>query len=497
MSLKKITKKYPGVLALNEINITFEKGKVHGIVGENGAGKSTLIKIMTGAVEATSGEVYFKEVLLSDHNAMKRIGLGIHAVYQEFNLFLALSIEENIFYGHEISNGIVLNKKTMRKKTNELLQSLGIKLSSMTLIRDIGIGNQQIVEIAKALVKNVEVLILDEPTASLTKKETQNLFKIINRLKDEGVCIIYISHKLDEVFEITDDVSVFRDGELIIRKETNAFTEDQLIKSMVGRTLKNIYREEITSNKENIFVLELKNICTKYINDVSFQLKKGEILGIAGLMSSGRTEIANAIFGVDKVFCGYMLMHGHKIKVKSPEHALKHGISFITEDRKNLGLILDMSIKENTSYSALYKWEKAGIINKSMENKAVKAVLSNLDVRYASLKSKVRNLSGGNQQKVVIGKSLLTDSDVIIFDEPTRGIDIGAKEEVYKIMIDLVKMGKSIIMISSEMTEILSLSDRIIVMSNGRKVSEYNRGEVSSEQIFIDSSSLLKERDYG
>ncbi|MBF8984733.1 sugar ABC transporter ATP-binding protein [Lutibacter sp. B2] len=498
LTLKNITKNYPGVVALRDVNLEFEKGKVHAIVGENGAGKSTLIKIITGAIDKTSGEMYFKGEKVENNNPIISIEKGINAVYQEFNLIPALTISENIFYGYELVNGIVLDKKHMYEESEKLLEELGVKLSPNTIIKNIGIGNQQIVEIAKALVKKVEVLILDEPTASLTNSEIKNLFKIIEKLRKEGVAIIYISHRLHEVFEISDIITVFRDGELIMKKDTIEFNEDELVNLMVGRDLDKHFIKNVDSrNVENKKVLELKNICTKYINDVSFDLKKGEILGIAGLVSSGRTEIANALFGVDEIYQGHIFVNNKKARIKSPRDAMDKGIAFITEDRKNLGLILEMPIKQNTSYASLSKWSNAGIIDKVKEEKDVLDMLSNLKVRYSSIKEKVKNLSGGNQQKVVISKCLLTDSDIIIFDEPTRGIDIGSKEEVYKIMMELVKLGKSIIMISSEMPEILNMSDRILVMSSGRVVSEYKRGEVTSEQIFKDSASLLKGRDYG
>lgn len=494
LRLENITKEYPGVIALEDINLEFEKGKIHSIVGENGAGKSTLIKIITGAINQTSGKVYYKGKELGNNSPIHSAKLGIDAVYQELNMIPALSIAENIFYGNEKTNGIFLDKKSMEERSTKVLRELGLNISPKTTLRDIGIGSQQLVEIAKALIKNVEVLILDEPTASLTNGEIRNLFRIIHKLKNDGVSIIYISHRLDEVFEISDLITVFRDGEIIDTKEPRELTSDQLVKLMVGRELRQslIVRDKRPSDEK---VLELKNINTDYVRDVSLELFQGEILGIAGLIASGRTELANAIFGVDKVLSGEIIINKKVVNIKSPKDAIKQGIAFITEDRKDLGLMLDLPILENTSYSSLENVSHKGIINKKQEKKLVSNVLSQLQVKYSSLGEKVLNLSGGNQQKIVISKWLLSNCNIFIFDEPTRGIDVGAKEEIYNILRELTDKGKSIIMISSEMEEVMEVSDRILVMSNGNIVSEYKRGEVTSEQIFLDSASLLKERN--
>ncbi|MFR4766862.1 MAG: sugar ABC transporter ATP-binding protein [Paraclostridium sordellii] len=362
------------------------------------------------------------------------------------------------------------------------------------MVKDIGIGNQQIVEIAKSIIKNLDVLILDEPTASLTKNEIDKLFEILYKLKADGVSIIYISHRLDEVLKISDDISVFMDGKLITTKENCELDKEKIIKYMVGRDLDISNKTKDYSTDET--VLTLDKLTSKYIKDVSFDLKKGEIIGIAGLVSSGRTELANAIFGVDKVLSGSLSIKGKTVKINNPSDAIKNGLAFITEDRKDSGLILEMGIKENASLASLNKFTKGIFIDKNKQTNDVSKILKDLKLKYSSIKEHVNNLSGGNQQKVVIAKWLITNSDIIIFDEPTRGIDVGAKEEVYKIIEELAENGKSIIMISSEMEEIFRMSNRILVMSNGHVVSEYKNGEVSSEQIFIDSASLLRERDY-
>lgn len=494
LKLENITKEYSGVTALKNINLEFEKGKVHSIVGGNGAGKSTFIKIISGAHKQTEGKIIYKGKEVNNNSPYNSMKNGIACVYQELNVIPYLTVWENIFYGYEEKSHIFLDKKSMREKSKKILKDLGVNLEVNKLVKDIGVGNQQIVEIAKSLIRNVEVLILDEPTASLTKKEIENLFSILDKLKNKGVTIIYISHRLDEVMKISDYISVFRDGELIASQINENLNQQEIIKYMVGRNLEITEYSQDYSKDE--VVLKVENMSSKYVKDINFQLKKGEILGIAGLVASGRTELANAIFGVDKIIQGNIYINGKKVKINCPSDAIKHKLGFITEDRKDTGLILDMNIKDNVSISSLEKFTKTLFINKEKQTKDVEQILTTLKLKYNSLKEHVNNLSGGNQQKVVIGKWLLTNSDIIIFDEPTRGIDVLAKEEVYKIIENLARNNKSIIMISSEVEEIFRMSNRILVMSNGKIVSEYENGQVSSEEIFKDSASLLRERNY-
>ena len=494
LKLENITKKYSGVTALKNINLEFEKGKVHSIVGGNGAGKSTFIKIISGAHKQTEGKVIYKGKEVNNNSPYNSMKNGIACVYQELNVIPYITVWENIFYGYEEKSHMFLDKNSMREKSKKILKDLGVNLEVNKLVKDIGVGNQQIVEIAKSLIRNVEVLILDEPTASLTKKEIKNLFSILDKLKNKGVTIIYISHRLDEVMEISDYISVFRDGELRASEINENLDQQEIIKYMVGRNLEITGYSQDYSKDE--VVLKVENMSSKYVKDINFQLKKGEILGIAGLVASGRTELANAIFGVDKITQGSIYINGKKVKINCPSDAIKHKLGFITEDRKDTGLILDMNIKDNVSISSLEKFTKTLFINKEKQTKDVEQILTSLKLKYNSLKEHVNNLSGGNQQKVVIGKWLLTNSDIIIFDEPTRGIDVLAKEEVYKIIENLAKNNKSIIMISSEVEEIFRMSNRILVMSNGKIVSEYENGQVSSEEIFRDSASLLRERNY-
>lgn len=496
LRLENITKEYPGVTALRDVNIEFEKGKIHALVGENGAGKSTLIKLLTGAIDKTSGKIYYKGTELENNTPIKSLDMGIIPVYQELNMIPTLSVSDNIFYGHEKVKGRVLDKKYMREKTTELLRQVGLNVSPKTKVIDIGIGNQQLVEISKALIKEVEVLILDEPTASLTDIEIENLFRIMEELKKRGISIIYISHRLDEILQISDTITVLRDGEVIDTKPVSELDEKGLINLMVGRELlRSIRSEEKIIKKEK--VLELKNVSTEKIKDISFHLLEGEILGIAGLIGSGRTELAEAIFGIEKITRGEVFINGRLKKINSPKDAVEENMAFLTEDRKGLGLMLDLSVLENVTYSSLRDISKNGIIDKAEEKRIVEEILEKLKVKYSSLEEKVLNLSGGNQQKVVIAKWLLSDASIFIFDEPTRGIDVGSKEEIYSILRNLVKEGKSIILISSENEEIINMTDRVIVMSNGQIASEYKSGDITAEKIFKDSASLLKENKDG
>lgn len=490
LRIENVTKEYPGVTALKDVSITFEKGKIHGLVGENGAGKSTLIKLLTGAIDKTSGKIYYKGHVLENNTPIKSLNIGIVPVYQELNVIPALSVSENIFYGHEKIKGKILDKKYMRDKTIELLKQVGLNASPQTIVRDMGIGNQQLVEISKALIKETDVLILDEPTTSLTDVEVKNLFRILQNLKENGVSIIYISHKLDEVLQMSDTITVLRDGEVIDTKPAQGLDEENLISIMVGRELSRSKRsEDKMIQKEK--VLELRNVNTNKIKNISFHLLKGEILGVAGLMGSGRTELAEAIFGIDKLNSGEFFINGKLKEINSPKDAVEENIAFITEDRKSLGLMLHLSLLENVTYVSLDKITKNGVINKKEEKQVVADILEKLNVKYASLDEKILNLSGGNQQKAVIAKWLLSEAQIFIIDEPTRGIDVGSKEEIYGILRGLAKEGKSIILISSENEEIINITDRVMIMSNGEIASEYNSKTLTAHTMFKDSSSLL------
>ena len=486
LKLDNITKDYPGVRALDNISFNLKKGEVHALLGENGAGKSTLIKIITGAVKANSGAVIYNEEKFEEISPTITLNKGIACIYQEFNLLPTLTVAENIFYGCEPKKGVFVDYKKMKKDSEEILSRIGANINPNEAVKNLKVGQMQLVEIARALIKKVNVLIMDEPTASLTDGEIKNLFRIINELRNNGVGIIYISHKLEEIFEIADRITVFRDGKYVVSDSIDKFNEKSLIEYMVGRELVGEYPKSEYGNSQE--VLKVEGLRTDYIEDVSFELNKGEILGFAGLVGSGRTEVARAIFGYDRIKSGKIKIKGKKVKIKSPQDSIKNGVAFITEDRKNLGLILNMSVKENLTFSSLKKIKSNILLSNKKEKEVCEDQINLLKIKTASINTKVGNLSGGNQQKVVIGKWLLTDSDIFIFDEPTRGIDIGAKQEIYKIMRKLTNEGKSIIMISSEMPELIGMSDRIIVMSGGKIVSQYEKEHITQEKIFMDSA---------
>lgn len=486
LKLDNIIKEYPGVRALDDISFDLKKGEVHALLGENGAGKSTLIKIITGAVKANSGSVIYNGEKFEEISPTLTLNKGIACIYQEFNLLPTLTVAENIFYGCEPKKGVFVDYKKMKKDSEKILSRIGANIDPNEVVKNLKVGQMQLVEIARALIKKVNVLIMDEPTASLTDGEIKNLFRIINELRDSGVGVVYISHKLEEVFEIADRITVFRDGNYVISDSIDKFNEKSLIECMVGRELAGEYpKSEYKISQEVLKVERLKTDC---IEDVSFELNKGEILGFAGLVGSGRTEVARAIFGYDSIKSGKIEIKGKTVKIKSPQDSIKNGMAFITEDRKNLGLILNMSVKENLTFASLKKIKSSLLLNKKKEKELCEEQINSLKIKTSSINTKVGNLSGGNQQKVVIGKWLLTDSDIFIFDEPTRGIDVGAKQEIYKIMRKLTAEGKSIIMISSEMPELIGMSDRIIVMSGGRIVSQYDKENITQEKIFMDSA---------
>ena len=490
LRFENIRKEYPGVTALKDINLSLKKGDIHALVGENGAGKSTLIKLLTGAIEKSSGKIFYQGKEIKNNSPIKSLEMNIIPVYQELNMIPTLSVCDNIFYGHEKTKGITLDKKAMRDKTKELLKEVGLNLSPKTKARELSVGNQQLVEIAKALIRDVEVLILDEPTASLTEIEKENLFQIIKDFQKKGISIIYISHRLDEVLELADTITVLRNGEVIDTKPAHELNEEELIQRMVGRNLSRSRRSEENRLQEEK-VLELKNVSTEKIKNISFHLLKGEILGVAGLMGSGRTEVAEAIFGIDPKTAGEVFINGVLKKIDRPKDAVDEKIAFITEDRKNLGLMLDLSVLENVTYASLNTVTKNGLIDKEEEKRRVEEILEKLNVKYASLDEEVGNLSGGNQQKVVIAKWLLTNASILIFDEPTRGIDVGSKEEIYRILRNLAKEGKSIILISSENEEIMNITDRVLVMSKGEIASEYQSEDLTADALFKDSARLL------
>lgn len=489
LRVKNICKHYPGVKALEDVSFDIRKGEVHAICGENGAGKSTLIKILTGAAEPTSGTIEFKGTEYTKLTPKQSMELGISVIYQEFSLIPYLSVAENIFYGREIKKGIIRNITAMEKQARELCQEMGVDIDVKKRVCDLGIAYQQIVEILKAVSQKSEFIIMDEPTAPLTVRETEVFFRIIKKLKEENVTIIFISHRLEEVFEICDRVTVFCDGRYIVTKDVKDIDKKGLITYMVGRELSDDY--PVPKRKIGETVLKVDHLKNKQVKDISFELHKGEILGFGGLVGAGRTELARAIYGADPVHSGDIVFMGKKYVPKSPQKALEAGIGLIPEDRKAQGCVLSLRIRENIVYSILKRISHLSVIQKKKEEEYTEKYIKEMNIKTPSPEQLVKNLSGGNQQKVVLAKALATDCEVLIFDEPTRGIDVGAKQEIYGLMCKLVESGKSVIMISSEMPELFGMSDRIIVMSNGEKAGELKKGEYSQTTVLEMASSRL------
>lgn len=487
LELKNISKSYPGVQALNNINISFRKGEIHAVVGENGAGKSTMIKIITGAIEPTTGSIEtngksFKKMTpaLSKEN-------GIAAVYQEFNLVKELSIAENIFLGEHIGNEKLFDRKETNKRADEVFKRFAPDIPVTTLVGELSVGYQQMVEISKAVSKNCRFLIMDEPSAPLTDQEVKVMFNVVRKLKDNGVTVIYISHRLEEIFEIADRVTVLRDGEFICTKNINETNKDDLIRYMVGRELKEAFPVyEGKPGKEVVF--EVEHLTGNGVQDINFCVHKGEILGLGGLVGAGRTETAQMIFGMANVESGKIKVHGREIHVRNPKDAIRNKISMVPEDRKREGLVLSMSIKENISMACKDKITKFDVINKNKQKAIVEKYRDAMRIKMSDSEMLANSLSGGNQQKVVLAKWLATEPDVIIFDEPTRGIDVGAKYEIYLLMHELLRQGKALIMISSEMEELINMSDRIVILSEGRQTGTLSREEYSQEKILEYSS---------
>ncbi len=486
VSMSGIDKRFPGVHALDECQFELRTGEVHALVGENGAGKSTLMKILSGIYAKDAGRILFKGREVDIPNPRAAQDLGISIIHQELNLMSHLTIAQNIFIGREPRRwgGLFLDENAINEQTEKLFEMMHLRLDPRTKVTNLTIAKQQMVEIAKALSFNSDVLIMDEPTAALTETEIQDLFRIINNLRANGVGIVYISHRLEELKKISDRVTVMRDGRYINTLLTAEASTDQIINIMVGRT---IYggAPELPEDASQEVVLEVKNLNRgSQLIDINFELKRGEILGFAGLMGAGRTEVARAIFGADKIDSGEIYVQGEKVQIDSPEKAVWHGIGYLSEDRKRYGLALGLEVKENIALAALGKFLGfLGWVNQSLIRAEAKHHIDDLIIKTPSAEQKVKNLSGGNQQKVVIGKWLTADTDILIFDEPTRGIDVGAKSEIYNLLNDLARAGKSIIMISSELPEILRMSHRIVVMCEGRITGELLTSEATQEKI--------------
>ena len=485
LEMKGIVKSFGPVKALKGVDFDLRAGEVHALMGENGAGKSTLMKVLTGIHKPNEGTIHYNGKQVEYSKPKEAMDDGIVIVHQELNMMNDLTVAQNIFIGREeISQGFFIDDNAANKKAKELFNLLKLDINPQEKVGHLTVGKQQMVEIAKALSMDAKVIVFDEPTAALTESEINELFVIIDDLRQKGVGIIYISHRMDEIARITDRVTVMRDGEYVGTVNTKDTTKDEIIAMMVGRTIYEDPKAASAVAEDAPVVLEVEHLnAGSSVKDVSFVLRKGEILGFSGLMGAGRTEVARLLFGADKKDSGTIKINGKEVDIKNPQDAIREGIGYLSEDRKRYGCIVDMTIANNTVMTNLDKYVHSFLINDSEIVTASDKFVKSLRTKTPSSKQLVRNLSGGNQQKVVIAKWLEQDSDILIFDEPTRGIDVGAKSEIYTLMNELVAQGKSIIMISSELTEILRMSDRIVVMCEGRKTGELDISQATQERI--------------
>ncbi|MDR0718891.1 MAG: sugar ABC transporter ATP-binding protein [Treponema sp.] len=486
LEIKNISKSFPGVKALNNVSLSVKHGQVLALVGENGAGKSTLMKILSGVYEMNEGQILLEGKPVDLGSPLKSQQIGISIIYQELNLLLNMNIAENIFLGREQKRngafGEFVDKRMMHKKARELLDRVGLDVDTATLVGRLSTAQKQMVEVAKSLSFNAKLIIMDEPTSSLTDKETEILFSIIRALRSQGVSIIFITHRLREIFEIADEIAIMRDGEMIEVKKANETNESDVISGMVGRSIDDIFYKQKAPIGD--VILDVRGLSTRaFLKDINFTLRKGEILGFAGLVGAGRSEVVRAVFGIDRREAGEIYIDGKMTKINNTVDALRSGIGFVPEDRKEQALILRMNVRSNISLAALPAMKKRLFIDKQKEAAVAENYINKLQIKTPSDRQTVYNLSGGNQQKVVIGKWMETSPRVLILDEPTRGIDVKTKKEIYMLMSNLANQGVAIIMISSELPEIIGMSDRIVVMHEGRIKGEISGGNVTQEAI--------------
>lgn len=483
LELKHITKLYPGVVALNDVSLEVRRGEILALVGENGAGKSTLIKTCSGAITPTQGEIVINGKSFTGMTPQTSEQNGIGVIYQEFNLVGDLSVAENIFLGRAIRKGMVIDLKAMERESKKILDSLNIKINPKTLVKTLSVGYQQMVEIAKAVSQNAKLLIMDEPSAPLTSAEVEAMFAIVDKLKAGGVSIIYISHRLDEIFRLADRITILRDGQYVTTLNTDETNKDELVKHMVGRKLTEVYpkRDEICVKDEVIF--EAVNVSGNGDKNISFKIHRGEVLGLGGLVGAGRTEFAELMFGMKPKTAGKFIFKGKEISPKTPKDAIELGIGLVPEDRKKEGALLGMSIRCNINMPIYQRISKGTVINENKEEEIAQTYRKEISIKTPTLDQLVKNLSGGNQQKVILAKWLAADSELLIFDEPTRGIDVGAKQEIYTLINHLVEQGKTVLMISSEMEELMGMSDRILILAEGNMTGELNKSEFDQERI--------------
>lgn len=482
LELKDITKIFPGVIALNRVQFKLRPGSIHALMGENGAGKSTFIKVITGVHKADEGEIWLDGKQVFFKGPKDAQDLGIAAIYQHVTSYPHLTVAENIFMGHEKVKRGIIQWKEMFVAADELLKELNADFRSDVEMGSLSVAQQQMVEIAKALSMDARIIIMDEPTAALTKRESEELYRITEKLRDNNAAIIFISHRFEDMYRLASEVTVFRDSQYVGTYQVDEITNEDLISAMVGREIKDLFpKPEITLGAEVLRVEHL--LRTGYFKDVSFAVKKGEILGLTGLVGAGRTEVVQTIFGIEKYDEGKIFLEGKEVTIKKPAEAMNLGIGLLPEDRQQQGLILDWGIGDNVTLAEMKRFSRQGIINVKKERETARDLAESVDTKAVTLFDKASSLSGGNQQKVVVAKTLASDLKVIILDEPTKGVDVGAKAEIYEIMGELAGKGYGIIMISSEMPEILGMCDRIIIMCEGRVTGELSRQEATQEGI--------------
>lgn len=496
LEMEHISKAFPGVQALDDVHFKLERGSIHALMGENGAGKSTFIKIITGVYQPDSGIIKIDGKPVQIHSPLDSQHLGIAAIYQHVTCFPDLSVTENIFIGHETINPLTrkINWKELHENAKNLLDQLDADFSPQTVMGILSVAQQQIVEIAKALSSNARIIIMDEPTAPLSKRESEDLYRITESLKAKGVSIIFISHRLEDMYRIASTVTVLRDGHYINTWPLDVVTEENLVKAMVGREITQYFPQRDSAPGDVIF--SAQNLSrTGFFKNVGFTVRKGEILALTGLVGAGRTEVCEAIYGITKLDSGTLMLNGEKLKISSPMDALKAGIGFLPEDRLKQGLVLDWEIFRNISLSALKRFSRHGFMHDSDERKTAKELAEKLEVKATSIYDKAATLSGGNQQKLIVAKLLTGDMKILILDEPTKGVDVGAKTAIYRIMNSLAEAGYGIIMISSEMPEVIGMSDRIVVMREGRVTAIMETKTANQQAILEASMSIAKNHD--
>lgn len=482
LEVKDLHKKFPGVYAVKGVSFQIRPGEVHALVGENGAGKSTLMKMITGEYVPDQGAVYHNGKMLKNRSVSDAQKEGIAMIHQELAPLPAMTIAENIFLGQEKMKGIFMDDASMNKEAEGVLKEYGIPYSAKTKVGKMSVAQIQMLEIIKAVRKNADVIIMDEPTSSLSDEESGKLFQIIAELKEKNVSVIYISHRLEEILKLADRITVLRDGEYIKTVDADGVTQDELVEMMVGRSIDNIYPKETVPVGEVLF--SVKGLCREGVfRNIGFDVKAGEILGVSGLVGAGRSEIMNAIFGIDRLDQGEIILEGKNLHIRSPKDAINSKLAMVSEDRKEYGLVLCRSIRENVSLPNLDKHHRGVFVNKKREQEEVHEYETSLEIKCPGIEAVTGSLSGGNQQKVVLAKWLLSQPKVLILDEPTRGIDVGAKFEIYKIMVELARKGIAIIMVSSDLPEVMGMSDRVLVVSGGRITGEFSREQILSGKV--------------